>query len=175
MAMKMRSPHHACSPASAGSPSRPSRAFVLLEVTLAVVILGISSAVFMRSFVLSMHSIRRMDISMKASLLAQAKLNSFDLFPPEEGKKEGAFADDPDYGEVFKFYFWILEAEEKEIDYDDVDTEGARRELFPLTQVRLQILYNDGVNRRYVPIDVTTYLTGLDPFSYQTRQTTQYF
>lgn len=154
---------------------RSRLAFVLLEVTLAVVILGLSSAVFMRSFVLSMHSIRRMDISMKASLLAQAKLHSFDLFPPEEGKKEGAFADNPDYGEAFKFYYWILEAEEKEIDYDDVDMEGARRELFPLTQVRLQILYDDGVHRRYVPIDVTTYLMGLDPFSYETRLNTQYF
>lgn len=158
-----------------GSDARARAAFVLLEVTLAVVILGLASAVFMRSFVLSLHSIRRMDISMKASLLAQAKLHSFDLFPPEEGKREGTFADDPDYGEPFKFYSWIVESEEKEIDYDDVEMEGTRRELFPITQVRLQILYDDGINRRYMPIDVTTYLSGLDPFSYQTRQSTQYF
>lgn len=154
---------------------RSGRAFVLLEVTLAVVILGVAAAVFMRSFVQSMAATRRIEITMKATFLARALLESYDLFPPEEGKSEGRFADHPMFGPDYKEYSWVVEREDEEIVYDSLVTEGLRRKLVPYQRVHLEIVYDNGRDRRFVPVEIDTALMGFDPFSANTRQNTQLF
>jgi type II secretory pathway pseudopilin PulG len=152
-----------------------SSGFILLEVTVALVILGITAAVSLRSFVLSMHATRELEIAMRASLLAQSMLETFDLVPPPEGRAQGAFGEDPAYGAPYRYYFWKTETEELEIDYDDVSLEGLKREMVPLVQVHLEIYYDDGRNRVFRPIDLQTYVMGFDAWSEQSRRENQYF
>jgi len=159
----------------AADVSRRTRAFILLEVTVAVVILGIAAAVAMRSFILSMHATRELEISMRATLLAQAMMESWDLVPPEDGKTEGSFGEDPNYGPQYMYYFYRMEVEDKEIDYEDVSLEGLRREFVPLKQVHLEIYYDDQKNRQFKPLDIRTCVLGLDPFATQARQANSYF
>ena len=162
-----------------GASSRISRttrrAFVLLEVTAAVVILGIASAVFMRSFIQSLHAQKRLEITLRAGFLAQSVVETLDLFPPEEGKIEGSFAEDPTFGEPYRFYSYLLETEYEEIDYEDVSLEGTKRDLFPLIKVHLRIVYDDGRNKRFVPVDLYTAVVETDPFAPAVRQQMQLF
>jgi len=156
-------------------PSRRVVAFILLEVMVAVVILGIAAAVSMRSVMLSMHATRELEISMRASLLAQAMMESWDLAPPVEGKTDGSFGEDPNYGKEYAFYFYKMEVEEKKVEYDDVSEEGTKREFVPLKKVHLEIIYDDQKNRQYRPLDIYTSVLGLDPVSPQSRQANQLF
>ncbi len=158
-----------------GNFHRRAGAFVLLEVMVAVVILGIAAAVSMRSFMLSMHATRELEISMRAGLLAQAMMESWDLAPPAEGKTEGSFGEDPNYGKDYAFYFYKMEVEDDEVDYDDVSEEGIQREFVLLKKVHLEIYYDDQKNRQSRPLDIYTSVLGLDPISPQARQANQLF
>ena len=149
--------------------SKLKRAFILLEVMVTVVILGVAAAAFMRTFLTNMHAARKMEIALRASLLAQATLERYELFPPLEGEYEGAFAEDPDFGPLYENYFWFSEIERVSIDYEEVELEGLGRDLVDLTQVHLKIIYDDGKNRRYTPVDRTTFLLEFDPFSNKAR------
>lgn len=158
-----------------GRANRRPRAFILLEVTVALVILGIAAAVSMRSFILSMHATRELEISERADLLAKAMMESWDLVPPPEGKAEGSFGKDPNYGPEYRFYFYRMDVENQDIDYLDVSNEGMRRDFVPLKKVHLEIFYDDQQNRRFRPVNLYTYCLGIDPFSAQAHQANQLF
>jgi len=162
--------------AAAGTRRRASHAgFILLEVMTAVVILGIACAVLIRSFIQSMHASRQVEITLRAGMLAQAVVETLDLFPPEEGKISGSFGEDPTFGAPYQYYFYEMETEVDTIDYKDVEMEGMRRDFVPLRTVRLRIIYDDGRNRRFVPIDLKTCVIEDDPFSPATRRNYQLF
>ena len=98
-----------------------------------------------------------------------------DLAPPAEGKTEGSFGEDPNYGKDYAFYFYKMEVEDDEVDYDDVSEEGIQREFVLLKKVHLEIYYDDQKNRQSRPLDIYTSVLGLDPISPQARQANQLF
>ncbi|MCB2154238.1 type II secretion system GspH family protein [bacterium] len=154
------------------SKQRP--AFVLLEVMLALVILSVAMTALLRGFILSIHTIRENNIVATATLLAETLMEDYELEPPVEGQDEGFFTDDERFGEDFKNYAWEREVEESDVDYSD----APRVELQdpePIYEMKLQIIYDDGENRRFVPIAIDTYLLETQLFSDKALEKNQLF
>src|SRR5947208_791636 len=91
--------------------------FVLLEVVISLVILGIAVATIMRSFTISMAAIRKNDVSVQAFVLAESMLQSLEVTPPQKGKLTGSFEADG-----FPNYSWEMNAKEEDIKYKHLKT-----------------------------------------------------
>lgn len=150
------------------------RSFVLLEVLVALVILGITLTALLRGFMVGMNAMRELKIMNTASQLAESLLDDFELEPPRDGKGEGRFADDPRFGEEFANYTWEYSVEEDDIRYRDTPR-GTRQEQEPIRTLELTIRYDDGVHRQFVPIRLTTYLMETQLFTDRALQANQLF
>ena len=137
---------------------------VLLEVTVAVVILAISVVTLMRSFTLSMQAIRKNDISTQACILADTLLQSLEVNAPEKGKSSGTFEQDG-----FPKYSWEMDVKNEEIKYKDVKTLGKVEELKELKHVVVKIIYNDGQMNPQTPVETHLILPPVERFSYQSK------
>lgn len=67
---------------------RATTGFVLLEVLVSMVILGIAMATMMRSFTLSIAAIRNNDVTTQATVLAETLLQSLEAEPPKKGSHQ---------------------------------------------------------------------------------------
>lgn len=146
---------------------RRSRAFVLLEVIVAMAILGVAVAAFMRSFTQSLHAAKQMEIHTQAQFFARQLLDEFEIFPPEEGETEGGF------GEDYPFYFYRVDVRYVEPDYnrrvlevpDDVE------QLFAMREITLEIFYQDARMTDPVrPVHLETAIMGLEKFSFESKR-----
>ena len=137
---------------------------VLLEVTVAVVILAISVVTLMRSFTISMQSIRKNDISTQACILADTLFQSMEVNAPEKGKSSGTFEQDG-----FPKYSWEMEVKNEEIKYKDVKTLGKVENLKELKHVTVKIMYDDGQMNPQTPVEAHLILPPVERFSYQSK------
>jgi hypothetical protein len=161
---------------------------VLLDVILSITILSIVALTALRSFHLSLRSVRHSEIAERAAMYADAKLQEFDLSEPTWETAEGCFADDPFYADARMFpdapeFFWEAEVEEIAIgdgllDYPHVRL--ARRDedkTHSLIQVRLRVFHDDGPggqSRRMV-VEIDTFLLGAERFTNQARRMNELF
>lgn len=165
---------------STGGKRPRKKGFVLLEVILSVVILGVAVAAILRSFTVSLATARRTQIVTTSCLLAQQVLEEYEVAPPQEDHAEGAFGapeDAYDYDGMvdesspkYKNYYWVVDVEEEEIDYPDVSFEGEKEEFENLTKLTVTIIYDDGRLRRFTPVHMETYLTNTEKFTYTSKK-----
>lgn len=133
-----RRPHRRGMRALAGA----RRGFMLLEVIVALVILGISVAAIMRSFTVSMKGIRRNDVVTRACVLAEGLLQDLELEPEKARSGRGTFEEEgsPEYS-------WELTVEEEEIRYRHLQTKVKARDLRTLRHATLFIYYQNASMR----------------------------
>lgn len=153
---------------------RHRRSFVLLEVTLAIVILAVVMTALLRGFLLSMNSINKLRITSVAIELAESLMEDYELEPPMTGRADGRFADDVRFGEEFAAYKWRREVREVDSDYRDVPRRTLR-DPEPLYHLRLSIVYEERDGREFVPVAVETYLLSSELFSTDAMQFNQLF
>jgi len=143
---------------------RHRRGFALMEVIVALTILGIAIATIMRSFTLSMAAIRKNDVSTQAFVLAESLLQTLEPMPPGKGTTSGSFEEDG-----YKYYFWEMKVEEEEIKYRNLKTANRITNLRGYKQVNLSIIYDDGRNKRQVPVSVDLVFPPVERFSYESK------
>src|SRR5690606_15633716 len=93
------------------SALRPRAAFILLEVMVAIVIIGVAMVALMRGFIVSLDSLQRIKQNETAILLARSLMDDLILEPPPEDRLEGKFANDPRFGDAFAGWEWEMEVE----------------------------------------------------------------
>ena len=143
--------------------------FVLLEVVACLIILSVAISAFLRSFSVSIKTIRNAEIVTQASMLAQQLMDEFEIVPPQEGTTSQGF------GEEHPNFYYVVESEILELDYEGLDLEEDIEEFEPLQQVSISIYYDDGQTRKFRPIQLTCYLTGLEKFSYACKRENQLY
>jgi prepilin-type N-terminal cleavage/methylation domain-containing protein len=155
---------------SLGQPQRTPisrgsvRAFVLLEILIAMVILGIAMAAVLRCFTNGLKSVSYDRRITQAVLLAQDLLEDFEVEAPEEDKVEGSFAPD------FPDFIYVAEFKQVEIKYRDIGATMRKKELEYLRKVQLQIYYQPPSGTKRVSLlDFETYLTGIEKYAPNTK------
>lgn len=148
--------------------------FMLLEVLLSMVILSVMLTALLRAFILSNNSMREAKIVATASYLAETMLEDYELEPPLDGNEEGTFAEDKRFGEDYQAYSWERRVEEIEPRYREMPR-GMQRDIETMMEIRLRIIYDDGKTRRFVPMDVTTYLLDSQLFTDDALRTNQLY
>jgi type II secretory pathway pseudopilin PulG len=156
------------------------RGFVLLEVILCILILGLSMGAFLRSFTVSLNTARKSQILTTATLLAQQVLEEYEVIPPQGNHEEGSFVgNEDDYDEdnlpnlekaQYKNYYWSVDMEEIRVEYPDASFEGDTKDFENLTKMTVSIIYNDKNLRHFTPIKVTTYLTNAEKFTNNSKR-----
>jgi len=149
-------------------------AFILLEVMVALLILSVTMTALLRGFTIALHSIRENRIVVQATLLAESLLDDYELEPPGEGREEGSFAEDPRFGEDYAPFYWERDIDTEDPDYDDIpkSTLQENEQIFVMT---LSIIYDDGRNRRFIPLRFETFLLEPQVFSDQALMGNQLF
>lgn len=159
--------------------------FILLEVVLSIMILGVAIAALMRSFTVSLATARKTQVVTTACLLAQQVLEEYEVVPPQDDHAEGNFGIEEDLYAVdgssqkqstqYKNYYWILDVEEVPVDYPDVSFEGEKEDFENLTKLSLTIIYDDGHMKRFTPVRLETYLTNAEKFTYSSKKDNKFY
>lgn len=145
-------------------PAR-ARGFVMLEVILAITILGMAAFAFMHSFTQSLKAARMMEIQSQATLFARQLCEEFEYFPPEQGESEGGF------GDAYWQYAYRVTMEYEEPDYDEGDLDfDAIDRFFPMRQLVIEIIYDDGEKDPFVALRVDTALVSFEQFSVESKR-----
>lgn len=137
--------------------------FVLLEVIVALAILGIATATILRSFTLSVAAVRKNEIRTTAIALAEKKLEEIDLKNLEDGKYSG------DFGEEYPNYYWESSIKSKEVEYENVVQEVDPEKIIKPREILLTIFYDDKVLRSFVALSIDTFLLGAEKFTYESK------
>jgi prepilin-type N-terminal cleavage/methylation domain-containing protein len=143
---------------------RAHSGFVLLEVIVSLVIMGISVATLMRSFTVSMNAIRKNDVTTQACVLAESVLQDMEVNPPASKLTRGTFEE---IG--YPKYSWTIEMKDEEIRYRNLKTKSRVDDLKPLHYVHLTITYDDGQIHRFNPIDVEMYLMPIERYAFRSK------
>lgn len=150
--------------ASFMSGRRHGRAgFVLLEVIVSLVILGISIATLMRSFQLSLAAIRKNDVVTLACVLAEQKLQELEVNPEKASSGSGTFEE-----QGYPNYSWDIKIQEEEIKYHGLKLKN-KVTFLPLKHVFVKISYDDKKIKAFSPLQIETYLMPIERFSYQAK------
>ena len=143
---------------------RSSGGFVLLEVIVSLIILGISIATLMRSFTISMTAIHKNDITTTACVLAESLLQQAEVTPPTQHVTQGTFED-----QGYPSYSWRLSYEDEDIKYKHLKATSKVKDMKPLHHVTLTVTYADQKMRTFNPIEVELYLPPIERFSYNSK------
>lgn len=141
------------------------RAFMLLEVIVSLVILGVSVAAIMRSFTVSMKAIRRNDITTQACVLAEGFLQDLELDPDKARSGRGNFADEgcPDY-------YWELTVQDEEVRYKSLQTKVKTKDLRGIRHATLTITYqNETMRTPTQALEVHLYLLPIERFRFDSK------
>ena len=147
---------------------RPARqrggpAFILLEVLVAMVILGSSLAVIMQGFQIAMISIRTNKEMATGMILAQRLLDEYEFNSPEPGSEEGHF------GEEFPEYRWERDVWTEAVNYRSIRSTVADNPFADMIHVHLRILRVDRAGRSELAFEAFTALTQAERFAQQSR------
>jgi hypothetical protein len=137
--------------------------FVLVEVLMAIAILGISCVAFMKSFSYSLNAARKMEIVIQATFFANQLLDEFEIFPPEVGTTEGNF------GEDFPHFFYSVKMEYVDPNYHDIEEPDDIGRFFAERRVHLEVYYNDNIHHPYRAIVLETAIMGFEKFSNESK------
>jgi hypothetical protein len=137
------------------------RAFVLLEVLLSLVILGVSVAALMRSFNQSLSAAKTMERQTQAQFFAQQLLHEFTIKPPE---KVGGFGDD------YRNYSYRTTARYIEPKYRKLGNVADIEQYFAMQEITIEILYEDSDHKPFVLLRVDSALPGFEKFSAETKR-----
>lgn len=154
---------------------RGIRAFVLLEVLVAIVIVAVAFTALMRGYVLSLDGLRKVRMNEQAIYLAQSFMDDLIVEPPAEERATGSFGDDPRYGEAFKDWSWELRVEADEPDYRERPRGKLSQDLEQIYVAHLRILHTNRHNETQAYVDVHTILMEPDVFSPQAIEENQLF
>ncbi len=154
--------------------ARPQAAFILLEVLVSLVLVGVSMTALMRGFVMSLDTVQQVRKNEVAVFLAEAITDDMILEPPPEGRFDGLFERDPRFGEPFEGWSWHLTVDAEEPRYRERPSGLAFRRLEHVYHARLEIRYEDEFDTTtYLVLD--TILMDPDVFSAQALQQNQLF
>lgn len=143
----------------------PARGFILLEVIVSMVIISVTVASILRCFSVSIRGTHNAEIATTATMLANELLQEFEIQLPEEDQVSGDFQEDG-----FPFYYWEANIEEVEVDYPDISFEGEIEDFTNLTQITIDVYYDDGHRRPYRAVHLVSYVTGLEKFTYESKR-----
>lgn len=144
------------------NPQQVSRsyAFLLLEVVLALGILGMAATVLMRSYAMGATAIQRSELITTACMLASGLMDELEVFPPESSRASGTFGDD------FPGFSWDVEVQRDRLRYDHATTNVPTRELEDLLIYVVTITYAPpGIHRPYTPLYFSYHPTSIELFS----------
>jgi type II secretory pathway pseudopilin PulG len=144
--------------------SRRHGGFMLLEVIVSLVILGISVATLMRSFQLSLSAIRKNDVTTVACVLGDRLMQDFELNPPQSSVTSGDFSEDG-----YPNYSWTAKYKEEPIRYRGLKTKNKVDDLRGFKHVTVEIIYDDKRLRRYSPVQLDLYLPPIERFSPESK------
>jgi prepilin-type N-terminal cleavage/methylation domain-containing protein len=159
-------------------PAKPRRGFVLLEVMVAVLIIGVALVALLRGFIISLDQLKRIRYNEQAILLAKSLMDDMVLEPPAEGRFEGNFGDDPRFGEEFAEWHWRVEVQVEEPDYEARPKGTLFQEMEEVYYMQVEILREETVgreNRQYLYLDLHTIAMESDIFSTRAIQGNQLF
>ncbi len=145
-------------------PRRRGAAFVLIEVVLALTILGIAVAALMRSFMQSFDAARVMEIQTQAGFLAEQLMEELEVFPPEGEETEAGF------GPNYPNFSYQVHKEYIEPSYPRLRrTESEVDQFFAQRRLTITIRYEDE-KRAYNVLRVTSAIVGFEKFSANTKR-----
>ncbi len=151
------------------------RAFVLLEVMVAMVIIAVGLVALMKGFVLSLDTLKRVKLNEQAILLARTLMDDMIMEPPAEGRYDGEFSLDSRFGEDFKGWFWELDVEAEEPDYEERPPGKLQQDLEAAYIVNIRILHEDAFGEKSAYIDIDTIQLEADIYSIPALQENQIF
>lgn len=152
------------------------RGFMLLEVLIAVVIIGIAFVAILKGFASSLQTMSNVRLNEQAIYLAETLLDDLEVEPPAEGIYEGSFADDEvRFGETFKDFSYRIEVEEVVPRYREKAEGKPRQDLEPFHQVLLKVIHRDRRGRDRALVTLHTILMEPTLFSDQSLQSNQVF
>lgn len=153
------------------TPQRPRRfgrtrraaGFVLLEVLVSMVILGISVATMMRSFTMSLSALRTNQIVLQATVLCDQLVQDLELAPPERSGSDGTFEE-----QGHPQFSWSVRYTEEEPRYRSATTKN-KVDLRPIRHATVKVYHDDGRRKRWAPVTVDVHLMPLERWSYQSK------
>jgi len=137
--------------------------YLLLEVILSVIILGMSAMVLLRAYSVSMNTVMKAEIVTTATLLADGLVERLDLEGGsfKQGKESG------DFGAGFPGYSWEISVTEQRVRYDD---DGVKADdIEPLCTVDVTIVYRRADERAYVPLAFSYHPIRLELFTQKSK------
>jgi prepilin-type N-terminal cleavage/methylation domain-containing protein len=140
---------------------RPSHGFVLLEVVIALLILGVTMAALLRSFNQSLKATRLMEVQTQAAFFARQLTEEFEITPPPAGDSEGGF------GDAYRSYSFRANLTYVEPEYKGLGdlADGVSR-FFPVRELTIDIYYDDGTRSQPLRVQhLSTALIGFEQFS----------
>ena len=172
---------------TARNPAR--RAFILLEVMIAVMIIGVTFVAILRGFIVAYDTLGRVRMNETAMHLARSVMDDMILEPFSDGDFEGRFEDDPRFGTDYSGWHWQVWVEREEPRYSvrPVGTMLSDMEELYIARVRVSYDASDdprSQNRgrrtarrdsRHVYIDIHTILMEPDVFSITAIERNQLF
>lgn len=153
---------------------RSARAFVLLEVLVALVILGVTFVAVLRGFTIALDTLRRNETLERAMYLADSIMDDFILEPPGEDPVRGEFSEDPRFGEEYADFSFEAEFEEEDVDYSEKPTGKPRQDFESIIRIDLRIIHKTKQGPRTV-VRLTTYALEPTLYSPDALQTNQLF
>jgi len=152
------------------------RAFVLLEVLVAMVILSVAFLAILRGLFTGLRSMRNLRITEQSMYLAESLMQDFELESPNEGVWKGNFSYDPDrFGDQFNDYSYEIEVKEIEVSYRAKPKGRLRQELEPLYEATVKINFTDSGNNTSTRFATKTYLPDFMVFTDASLQANQLF
>lgn len=142
----------------------------MLEVIISLVIVGLTIATILRSFSVSIRGTHKAEITTTATMLAERLLHEFELQRPEKDSVQGDFT-----AEGFPQYYWEATFEDEPIDYKNITLDKNIEGFKSLEKVTLIVYYNDGVRAPYKAIELVSYLTGIEKFTYESKRANEIF
>ncbi len=139
--------------------------FLLLEVIVSLVILGITVAAIMRSFTVSMNAIRRIDVTTQACVLAEGFLQDLELEPEKARSGRGTFEQ-----EGYPDFSWELTVEDEEVRYKNLQTKVKARDLRGIRHTTLVITYQNASMRSPTQVlETHLYLLPIERFRFDSK------
>ena len=157
--------------------ARAARAFVLLEVMIAIMIVAIAFVALMKGFVISLDRLNRIRSEEQALYLARSMMDDLQLNPPPAKTFEGKFSDDSRYGDEFAGWRYKLEVESEEPDYDERPIGKINQDLEEVYYVHLEVSKGEDDRSRdsRTILNLYTILMEADIYSTKALQANQLF
>lgn len=153
------------------------RAFVLLEVMIAIMIVAIALVALVKGFVISLDRLGRLRAEEQALYLARSLMDDLQLNPPPAKTFEGKFSDDSRYGDEFAGWRYKLEIESEEPDYEERPIGKINQDLEQVYYVHLEISKgeDDRARETRTILNLYTVLMEADIYSVKALQANQLF